>query len=185
MIVGPERSYWILHHDHWNEEALRTFLLRRKRELVSVWQRLPLGSELHMGKERCCLRGLDHLHGERANNLAILFSTSDKRSGYIYIGFRCRSLRIKSEKASVVFMCLFMSSSLIPTYNFVRVRTRLLCTRSQILFQNFAWWHMCRLYSIIMELGTPNPNQYLSFYDTLSNNMFVYPFYVLCFLFVL
>nr|YP_009382693.1 ccmFc [Utricularia reniformis]ART32405.1 ccmFc [Utricularia reniformis] len=26
-------------------------------------QRLPLGSELHMGKERCCLRGLDHLHG--------------------------------------------------------------------------------------------------------------------------
>ena len=26
-------------------------------------QRLPLGSELHMGKERCLLRGLDHLHG--------------------------------------------------------------------------------------------------------------------------
>nr|QJS35651.1 cytochrome c biogenesis FC [Taxus cuspidata] len=26
-------------------------------------QRLPLGSELHMGKERCCLRGLDSLHG--------------------------------------------------------------------------------------------------------------------------
>lgn len=24
---------------------------------------MPLGSELHMGKERCCLRGLDHLHG--------------------------------------------------------------------------------------------------------------------------
>jgi len=40
MIVGPERSYWILHHDHWNEEALRTFLLRKKRELVSVWQSL-------------------------------------------------------------------------------------------------------------------------------------------------
>lgn len=43
MIVGPERSYWILHHDHWNEEALRTFLLRKKRELVSVWQ--PLKKE--------------------------------------------------------------------------------------------------------------------------------------------
>jgi len=45
MIVGPERSYWILHHDHWNEEALRTFLLRRKRELVSVWQPLKKDSE--------------------------------------------------------------------------------------------------------------------------------------------
>jgi hypothetical protein len=26
-------------------------------------QRLPLGPKPHMGKERCCLRGLDHLHG--------------------------------------------------------------------------------------------------------------------------
>lgn len=26
-------------------------------------QRLSLGSELHMGKERCCLRSIDHLHG--------------------------------------------------------------------------------------------------------------------------
>jgi len=25
MIVGSESSYWILHHDHWNGEALRTF----------------------------------------------------------------------------------------------------------------------------------------------------------------
>nr|YP_010736427.1 cytochrome c maturation subunit FC [Plantago ovata]WEL36386.1 cytochrome c maturation subunit FC [Plantago ovata] len=30
---------------------------------IEFTQRLPLGSELHMGKERCCLRGLDHLHG--------------------------------------------------------------------------------------------------------------------------
>nr|UZO68594.1 cytochrome c biogenesis FC [Jasminum adenophyllum] len=30
---------------------------------IQFTQRLPLGSELHMGKERCCLRGLDHLHG--------------------------------------------------------------------------------------------------------------------------
>lgn len=29
---------------------------------IQFTQRLPLGSELHMGKERCCLRGLDHLH---------------------------------------------------------------------------------------------------------------------------
>ncbi|CAN4076787.1 unnamed protein product [Withania somnifera] len=26
-------------------------------------QQLPLGFELHMGKERCCLQGLDHLNG--------------------------------------------------------------------------------------------------------------------------
>nr|AUD38195.1 cytochrome c maturase subunit Fc [Plocama pendula] len=30
---------------------------------IQFTQRLPLGSELHMGKERCCLRSLDHLHG--------------------------------------------------------------------------------------------------------------------------
>jgi len=30
---------------------------------IQFTQRLPLGYELHMGKERCCLRGLDHLHG--------------------------------------------------------------------------------------------------------------------------
>nr|UPH84021.1 cytochrome c maturase subunit Fc [Garcinia mangostana] len=30
---------------------------------IEFTQRLPLGSELHMGKEHCCLRGLDHLHG--------------------------------------------------------------------------------------------------------------------------
>ncbi|KAK4341447.1 hypothetical protein RND71_039948 [Anisodus tanguticus] len=30
---------------------------------IQFTQRLPLGSKLHMGKDRCCLRGLDHLHG--------------------------------------------------------------------------------------------------------------------------
>jgi len=30
---------------------------------IQFTQRLPLGSELLIGKERCCLRGLDHLHG--------------------------------------------------------------------------------------------------------------------------
>ncbi|MBA0731530.1 hypothetical protein Golax_022906, partial [Gossypium laxum] len=29
---------------------------------IQFTQRLHLGSELHMGKECCCLRGLDHLH---------------------------------------------------------------------------------------------------------------------------
>ncbi|RZC91686.1 hypothetical protein C5167_027752 [Papaver somniferum] len=30
---------------------------------IQFTQRLPLGSELNMGKERCSLQGLDHLHG--------------------------------------------------------------------------------------------------------------------------
>nr|QXE43891.1 cytochrome c biogenesis FC [Cycas revoluta] len=30
---------------------------------IQFTQRLPLGPELHMGKERCCLRGSDHSHG--------------------------------------------------------------------------------------------------------------------------
>jgi cytochrome c biogenesis factor len=30
---------------------------------IQFTQRLPLGSELHMGKERCCLQGIDYLHG--------------------------------------------------------------------------------------------------------------------------
>ncbi|KAG6621717.1 hypothetical protein I3842_Q013100 [Carya illinoinensis] len=38
-------------------------LLSTNTKKIQFTQRLPLGSELHMGKERCCLRGLDHLHG--------------------------------------------------------------------------------------------------------------------------
>nr|BDI13109.1 cytochrome c biogenesis FC [Begonia coptidifolia] len=36
---------------------------------IKFTQRLPLGSELHMGKERCCLRGLDHLHGPTSHSI--------------------------------------------------------------------------------------------------------------------
>ncbi|KAJ4978278.1 hypothetical protein NE237_009058 [Protea cynaroides] len=36
---------------------------------IQFTQRLPLGSELHMGKERCCLRGLDHLHGHTSHSI--------------------------------------------------------------------------------------------------------------------
>nr|BDV12065.1 putative cytochrome c biogenesis [Dendrobium wilsonii] len=38
-------------------------LLSTNTNKIQFTQRLPLGPELHMGKERCCLRGLDHLHG--------------------------------------------------------------------------------------------------------------------------
>lgn len=36
---------------------------------IQFTQRLPLGSELHMGKERCCFRGLDHLHGPTSHSI--------------------------------------------------------------------------------------------------------------------
>nr|AVI15746.1 cytochrome c biogenesis FC [Nymphaea colorata] len=36
---------------------------------IQFTQRLPLGSELHMGLERCCLRGLDHLHGPTSHSI--------------------------------------------------------------------------------------------------------------------
>uniref|UniRef100_A0A453I065 Uncharacterized protein n=1 Tax=Aegilops tauschii subsp. strangulata TaxID=200361 RepID=A0A453I065_AEGTS len=36
---------------------------------IQFTQRLPLGPELHMGKECCCLRGLDHLHGPTSHSI--------------------------------------------------------------------------------------------------------------------
>nr|YP_010943974.1 Cytochrome c maturation subunit Fc [Dichrocephala benthamii]WLW15611.1 Cytochrome c maturation subunit Fc [Dichrocephala benthamii] len=36
---------------------------------IQFTQRLPLGSELHMGKERCCLQGLDYLHGPTSHSI--------------------------------------------------------------------------------------------------------------------
>uniref|UniRef100_A0A0D3D456 Uncharacterized protein n=1 Tax=Brassica oleracea var. oleracea TaxID=109376 RepID=A0A0D3D456_BRAOL len=36
---------------------------------IQFTQRLTVGSELHMGKERCCLRGLDHLHGPTSHSI--------------------------------------------------------------------------------------------------------------------
>nr|QKE24017.1 cytochrome c biogenesis Fc [Schnabelia oligophylla] len=41
---------------------------------IEFTQRLPLGSELHMGKERCSLRGLDHLHGPTFHSICGNFS---------------------------------------------------------------------------------------------------------------
>ncbi|XP_052189867.1 LOW QUALITY PROTEIN: cytochrome c biogenesis CcmF C-terminal-like mitochondrial protein [Diospyros lotus] len=43
--------------------AVRVRLRSTNTKKIQFTQRLPLGSELHMGKERCCLRGLDHLRG--------------------------------------------------------------------------------------------------------------------------
>lgn len=43
--------------------AVRVRLRLTNTKKIQFTQRLPLGSELHMGKERCCLQGLDYLHG--------------------------------------------------------------------------------------------------------------------------
>ncbi|XP_051150115.1 cytochrome c biogenesis CcmF C-terminal-like mitochondrial protein [Andrographis paniculata] len=43
--------------------AVRVRLRSTNTKHIEFTQRLPLGSERNMGKERCCLRGLDHLHG--------------------------------------------------------------------------------------------------------------------------
>lgn len=47
---------------------------------IQFTQRLPLGPELNMGKERCCLRGLDHLHGPTFHSICgnFLLPSSDR-----------------------------------------------------------------------------------------------------------
>lgn len=45
---------------------------------IQFTQRLPLGPELHMGKERCCLRGLDHLHGPTFHSICGNFLISKR-----------------------------------------------------------------------------------------------------------
>ena len=49
--------------------AVRVRLRLTNTKKIQFTQRLPLGSELHMGKERCCLRGLDHLHGPTSHSI--------------------------------------------------------------------------------------------------------------------
>lgn len=59
---------------------------------IQFTQRLPLGSELHMGKERCCLRGLDSSHGptfhSSCGNLMIYKPFSFSLPSSIYKAFR-------------------------------------------------------------------------------------------------
>ncbi|KAF6169503.1 hypothetical protein GIB67_013203 [Kingdonia uniflora] len=50
-------------------ERLRVWLRSTNAKKIQFTQRLPLGSELHMGKERCSLRGLDHLHGPTSHSI--------------------------------------------------------------------------------------------------------------------
>ena len=49
--------------------AIMVHLRSTNTNKIQFTQRLPLGPELHMGKERCCLRGLDHLHGPTSHSI--------------------------------------------------------------------------------------------------------------------
>ena len=49
--------------------AVRVRLRSTNTKKIEFTQRLPLGSELYMEKERCSLRGLDHLHGPTFHSL--------------------------------------------------------------------------------------------------------------------
>ncbi len=54
---------------------------------IQFTQRLPLGSELHMGKERCCLRGLDHLHGPTSHSICgnlMIYKPSRKNDRFMF-----------------------------------------------------------------------------------------------------
>nr|DAZ87062.1 TPA_asm: Cytochrome c maturation subunit Fc2 [Cuscuta epilinum] len=67
--IGPEaltlptsRQLMAVGHDYYQKVNMKMNISHNTKK-IQFTQRLPLGSELHIGKERCCLRGLDHLHG--------------------------------------------------------------------------------------------------------------------------
>jgi len=51
----------------------------KKRQFIQL---LPLGSKLHIGKEHCCLRGIDQLHGPTFHSICgnlIIYELSLKK----------------------------------------------------------------------------------------------------------
>ncbi|PHT31209.1 Cytochrome c biogenesis CcmF C-terminal-like mitochondrial protein [Capsicum baccatum] len=76
LTLPTSREMMAVGHDYYQKAPMKMnishggvcifmlgILLSTNTKKIEFTQRLPLGSELHMGKERCCLRGLDHLHG--------------------------------------------------------------------------------------------------------------------------
>ena len=67
-----------------------------KTNKIQFTQRLPLGSELHMGKERCCLRGLDHLHGPTFHGICgnlMIYKPSPTSDRFMFFDEHDSSLR--------------------------------------------------------------------------------------------
>lgn len=72
MAVGHDYYQKVniqIHIEHGGVCILMLGVLLSNTNKIQFTQRLPLGSELHMGKERCCLRGLDHLHGPTSHSI--------------------------------------------------------------------------------------------------------------------
>nr|UJP67984.1 Cytochrome c maturation subunit Fc2 [Dinetus racemosus] len=62
LALPTSRQLMAVGHDYYQKVNMKMNISHNTKK-IQFTQRLPLGSELHMGKERCCLRGLDHLHG--------------------------------------------------------------------------------------------------------------------------
>nr|UJP68013.1 Cytochrome c maturation subunit Fc2 [Erycibe obtusifolia] len=62
LTLPTSRQLMAVGHDYYQKVNMKMNISHNTKK-IQFTQRLPLGSELHMGKERCCLRGLDHLHG--------------------------------------------------------------------------------------------------------------------------
>nr|YP_010987419.1 cytochrome c biogenesis FC [Chloranthus spicatus]WON65838.1 cytochrome c biogenesis FC [Chloranthus spicatus] len=72
MAVGHDyyqKAPMKIHISHGGVCIFMLGVLLSNTKKIQFTQRLPLGPELHMGKERCCLRGLDHLHGPTSHSI--------------------------------------------------------------------------------------------------------------------
>nr|AEM46236.1 cytochrome c biogenesis FC [Silene noctiflora]AJP34445.1 cytochrome c biogenesis FC [Silene noctiflora] len=61
--------------------------LLSKTKKIEFSQRLPLGSELDLGKERCCFRALDHLHGPTFHSICgnlLISKPSVRKDGPVF-----------------------------------------------------------------------------------------------------
>nr|QNJ88689.1 cytochrome c biogenesis FC [Oenanthe virgata] len=83
LTLPTSRQLMAIGHDYYKKASMKmnishggvcicmlgVLLSSTNTKKIQFTQRLPLGSELHMGKERCCLRGLDHLHGPTSHSI--------------------------------------------------------------------------------------------------------------------
>nr|YP_010216539.1 cytochrome c biogenesis FC [Macadamia integrifolia]QXX99519.1 cytochrome c biogenesis FC [Macadamia integrifolia]QXX99561.1 cytochrome c biogenesis FC [Macadamia ternifolia]QXX99603.1 cytochrome c biogenesis FC [Macadamia tetraphylla]UBS93293.1 cytochrome c biogenesis FC [Macadamia integrifolia] len=81
LALPTSRQLMAVGHDYYQKAPMKIHIshggvcifmlgvLLSNTKKIQFTQRLPLGSELHMGKERCCLRGLDHLHGPTSHSI--------------------------------------------------------------------------------------------------------------------
>nr|QXI86677.1 cytochrome c biogenesis FC [Lactuca sativa var. capitata] len=81
LTLPTSRQLMAVGHDYYKKAPMKMNILHggvcifmlgvllSNTKKIQFTQRLPLGSELHMGKERCCLQGLDYLHGPTSHSI--------------------------------------------------------------------------------------------------------------------